>query len=642
MALQMSWQPSLLHHKRKSGAPLGLRNLGNSCYLNSVLQCLTYTPPLANFCLKNQHSSFCDSATEPDKKRDCPFCILEKRIARSLTFDLTLDSPSKIVNSLRIYAEHFQCGRQEDAHEFLRYVIDACHNTCLRLKKLQQRRKGGSVGGRENSVKTIVSDIFGGTLQNQVKCLSCGAESNKVDEMMDLSLDILHSNSIKEAMQKFFHPEILDGSNKYKCDKCKKLVAARKQMSILQAPNVLVVQLKRFEGIFGRKIDKAIAFDDILFLSGFMCKASQDPRPEYSLFGTIVHSGFSPESGHYYAYIKDAMGRWFCCNDSCVTQSSVQEVLSEKAYILFFARTNQRAGSSPTSMVSNGVKSYDSHGNGALKNIKNVLPLKAVNVKPSVESSLEKSISTEVKVDKVSSSLQTKFNGLASSLSRKTSVRSNGQVDSHKIQPAEENGHLGNLIHKENGQLLTKENGHLSPKENGSGTNGNNDDLKSDNCHGLANGNGRVHDGIGDSAKKDRHKHENNGVRGTGQMSDNNGAQSNGAVNGYVTASGLKRKDTDSCILSGEDVSSHRTLEEFKEALQKEASSALRLCGWADEVYEYMRSMKRLRADDLASLATAESKTLLIEDARTAFQSKVPPSLKQGLITRLRSFKWDK
>ncbi|KAL8161380.1 hypothetical protein V2J09_012869 [Rumex salicifolius] len=571
-----------------------------------------------------------DSATEPNKKRDCPFCILERRIARSLTFDLTLDSPAKIVNSLRIYAEHFQSGRQEDAHEFLRYVIDACHNTCLRLKKLQLRRKGGNGGGRENLGKTIVSDIFGGTLQNQVKCLSCGAESNKVDEIMDLSLDILHSNSIKESMQKFFQPEILDGNNKYKCDKCNKLVAARKQMSILQAPNVLVVQLKRFEGIFGRKIDKAIDFEEALFLSGFMCKANQSPRHEYSLFGTIVHSGFSPESGHYYAYIKDAIGRWFCCNDSCVTQSSVQEVLSERAYILFFARTSQRAGSSP--IVSNGVKSHDSNGNGAVKNLKTVLPLRAVNVKSSVESSLAKSMQTEAKVDKVSFSLQTKFNGLTGSLSGKTSVSGNGQVDSHKIQPAKENGHHGNIIHQENG--------HLSAKENGSKMNGKNDAVNGDNGHGLANGNGHVHDGVDKSPNKDRHKNENNGATDTGWMSVN-GAQSNGAVNGYVATSSLKRKENDSCTLSGEDVPSQTGLEELKEALQKEASSVLRSCGWTDEVYEYMRSKKRLRADDLASLAADESKNLLIEDARNAFQFKVPPSLKQGLITRLRSFSWD-
>ncbi|CAK9151795.1 unnamed protein product [Ilex paraguariensis] len=275
MALQMTWQPSLLNLKRRSGPPLGLRNLGNSCYLNSVLQCLTYTPPLAQFCLKSQHSSNCDLATE--KKSECPFCILEKRIVRSLSIDSALDTPMKINNCLRIFAEHFRCGRQEDAHEFLRYVIDACHNVCLRLKKLQQmqlqRKKGGGHGGGGGN--TVVKEIFGGALQSQVKCLSCGVESNKVDEIMDISLDVLHSGSLKEALNKYFQPEVLDGNNKYKCDNCKKLVAARKQMSILQAPNVLVIQLKRFEGIFGGKIDKGITFEEVLVLSSYMCKASQ-------------------------------------------------------------------------------------------------------------------------------------------------------------------------------------------------------------------------------------------------------------------------------------------------------------------------------------------------------------------------------
>lgn len=152
--------------------------------------------------------------------RDCPFCILEKWIARSLSVELTLDAPSKIQSCLRIFAEHFRYGRQEDAHEFLRYVIDACHNTCLRLKKLQQRRcnsKGGDQTAGSSS--TVVKEIFGGALQSQVKCLSCGNESNKVDEIMDVSLDVLLSNSLKEALQRFFQPEVLDDNNKYKCDK---------------------------------------------------------------------------------------------------------------------------------------------------------------------------------------------------------------------------------------------------------------------------------------------------------------------------------------------------------------------------------------------------------------------------------------
>ena len=165
---------------------------------------------------------------------ECPFCILEKRIARSLSVDLAQDAPSKLQTRLRIFAEHFKCGRQEDAHEFLRYVIDACHNTCLRLKKFQQQRRynngckggenvsNGSSNGCSNSSSggsSVVKEIFGGALQSQVKCLSCGNESNKVDEIMDISLDVLLSNSLKDAFQKFFQSEVLDGNNKYKCDK---------------------------------------------------------------------------------------------------------------------------------------------------------------------------------------------------------------------------------------------------------------------------------------------------------------------------------------------------------------------------------------------------------------------------------------
>ncbi|CAH8263371.1 unnamed protein product [Arabidopsis lyrata] len=91
----------------------------------------------------------------------------------------------------------------------------------------------------------VVKEIFGGALQSQIKCLSCGAESNTADEIMDISLEILHSISIKESMQKKFQSEILDGNNKYICETCDKLVTARKQMSsILQMPNILVIQLK--------------------------------------------------------------------------------------------------------------------------------------------------------------------------------------------------------------------------------------------------------------------------------------------------------------------------------------------------------------------------------------------------------------
>lgn len=664
--LQMSWQPSLLHQKRKNGGPLGLKNLGNSCYLNSVLQCLTYTPPLANFCLKNQHSSFCDSSSEPDRKRDCPFCILEKRIVRSLSIDLALDSPAKIVSCLRLFSEHFKCGRQEDAHEFLRYVIDACHNTCLRLKKLQQQRTrkitNGS-GGESLSGNTIVKDIFGGSLQSQVKCLCCGTESNKVDEIMDICLEISNCGSLKDAMKKFFQAEILDGNNKYKCERCKKLVPAKKQMSILQAPNVLVVQLKRFEGIFGGKIDRVIAFEEILVLASFMCKASQDPHPEYSLFATIVHSGFSPESGHYYAYIKDAMGRWYCCNDSYVTLSTMQEVLSEKAYILFFARTGQKPVSSDKAAVSNGVKPHEINGSNMSKS---PIPVKAMNMKSSNAPFLVKNIPVASKNNGASAIVQNKLNGNTNSLAKRVFGSENGITDVQKREPVGSNGKLGLSVCKQmNGNNIRP-----LQDNNGSCRNGEHNGVASSQV--LVNGDAHLKNGTLGPVKGSLCEDNDSENKGTARKMLDNGAVHNGQSNECIDVSssrkqledegttekrlenaaihngrshkcidisGSKRKmeDRDSCILLSKDAQSRAIVEDFKKVLQKEAALVLQTCGWSDKVYEHMRLKKRVCVD-ASSSTDNEPKKMLIADAKTAFLSQIPGSLKGSLIEHIRSF----
>ena len=81
------------------------------------------------------------------------------------------------------------------------------------------------------------------------------------------------------------------------------------------------------------------------------------------------------------------MGRWYCCNDSFVSLSTLQDVLSEKVYILFFSRTNRRSANT----ASNGAKSCDCNGHEASKRPKPALQPKGSNGEVQDSVSLEKS-----------------------------------------------------------------------------------------------------------------------------------------------------------------------------------------------------------------------------------------------------------
>jgi len=134
-----------------------------------------------------------------------------------------IDAPVKIHNRLQYFAKHFRNGRQEDAHELLRYAMEACNHVCVQLHRIVYGSKvpvkqGVAKGASKEEPNTVVKEIFGGLLQSQVKCLSCSTESNKLDDIMDLSLDIVRLGSLNEALCRFFQPEVLDGENKYRCD----------------------------------------------------------------------------------------------------------------------------------------------------------------------------------------------------------------------------------------------------------------------------------------------------------------------------------------------------------------------------------------------------------------------------------------
>ncbi|MED6131773.1 Ubiquitin carboxyl-terminal hydrolase 23 [Stylosanthes scabra] len=293
---------------RKIGA--GLRNLGNTCFLNSVLQCLTHTEPLAAYLQSGKHKSSCHVAGF------CALCAIQNHVSRALHASGRTLSPEDLVGNLRCISRNFQNARQEDAHEYMVNLLESMHRCCL--------PSGVPSESPSAYEKSFVHKIFGGLLRSQVKCQQCSFCSNKFDPFLDLSLEIFKAESLHKALANFTAAEWLDGGEKqYNCQRCKQKVRALKQLTVHKAPYVLTIHLKRFHAYEpGQKIKKKVRFDCALDLKPFV-SGSYEGDLKYSLYGVLVHSGHSTHSGHYYCYVRTSNDMWYTLDDNKVLLISV-------------------------------------------------------------------------------------------------------------------------------------------------------------------------------------------------------------------------------------------------------------------------------------------------------------------------------
>ncbi|KAF5771836.1 putative ubiquitinyl hydrolase 1 [Helianthus annuus] len=310
--------------------PRGLINCGNSCYANAVLQCLTSTKPLTVYLLRQSHSKSCGARSW------CLICELERHVLllRDNGDPLSL---SKILLNMRAVNNKMGDGSQEDAHEFLRLLVTLMQSICL-------EGFGGESVNPKLQETTFIQHTFGGQLRSKVKCLRCNRESDRYENIMDLTLEIFGwVESLEDALTQFTSLEELDGENMYRCARCAAYVPAQKQLAIQEAPNILTIVLKRFqEGSYG-KINKCITFPDMLDMIPYMT-GTDDVPPLYMLYSVVVHLDTmnASFSGHYISYVKDLQGNWFRIDDTQVQPVPLSQVMSEGAYILFYMRSSPR------------------------------------------------------------------------------------------------------------------------------------------------------------------------------------------------------------------------------------------------------------------------------------------------------------
>ncbi|KAL7600718.1 hypothetical protein Lser_V15G22641 [Lactuca serriola] len=321
----------LFNWKKQGFPPCGLLNCGNSCFANVVLQCLAYTRPLAAYLLEKGHRREC-------RRNDwCFLCELQAHVERASQSHHAF-SPINILSRLPNIGGNLGYGKQEDAHEFMRFVIDTMQSVCL-------DEYGGERAVHPTSQETtLIQHIFGGRLQSQVICTKCNNVSNQFENMMDLTVEIQgDAASLEECLDQFTAKEWLEGDNMYKCDGCNEYVLAWKRLSIHMPPNILTIALKRFQsGRFG-KLNKRVTFPETLDLSPYMSEAA-DGNDKYRLYAVVVHVDMLNASyfGHYICYTKDFSGNWYRIDDCKVDTVELDEVLSQGAYMLLYSRVSAR------------------------------------------------------------------------------------------------------------------------------------------------------------------------------------------------------------------------------------------------------------------------------------------------------------
>jgi len=334
-----------LRWRQKRSVGCGLVNPANTCYLNSTLQCLLYTPPLINYLLTD-HKKHCRSGG---------FCVSCSLLQLYNTVNNSSGGacrPSSFIHHLKMIAKHFCFGRQEDAHEFLIHLRDKMIQHFLNSHpKVDNTRKD----------TTPTHAVFGGKLVSTVTCTQCNHQSNTNECFLELGLDVRHSESIQQSFNKLCKRETLSGANSYKCEKCKRTVIATKQFKIAETPNVLVLHLKRFQfGGFTGKLKNQITFPEHLDLANWT--KQKGATTKYNLYAVLVHAGSSAQCGHYYCFVKSASGSWHCMNDTSVNTVSLQRVLNSEAYLLFYIR-HEGSISNGVTAATNG-HAVSSHSNG--------------------------------------------------------------------------------------------------------------------------------------------------------------------------------------------------------------------------------------------------------------------------------------
>jgi ubiquitin C-terminal hydrolase len=306
--------------------PCGIMNLGNTCYINTTIQCIASCAAFANIILADS-----THATTPlwNELRDTLKCILSNCPSK----------PAHIGHMLSLLKQKWTIHEAHDVHEFLLHMLELLHDDMkmpIALKNDAQKPITvweASVCHWADANKkdfSFIRTVFYGQLLQEIACCMCNSKVTSFELFNCICLPFTSpTDTIQECLNSYFSTEVID---QRECDICKNKGRGKKRIRVSRLPETLVISINRFVSTNNRNASVEDV-PTILDISSYACFSG---KAVYGLVSFACHEGGS-QSGHYWAVVK-RNEQWYKIDDCIVEPICDINRFAKDSYVLFYQR----------------------------------------------------------------------------------------------------------------------------------------------------------------------------------------------------------------------------------------------------------------------------------------------------------------